>query len=79
MPGAARRKIGFALADGLRDGGRQSLSLTLSATPWHLSYNNEEQRTFSSVGFVFVGSQLCSWRLESVVFGQGREIRQPLV
>ena len=50
MPGAANRKTGFALADGLRDGGRQSPSLTLSATPWHLSYNNDEQRKSSSVG-----------------------------
>lgn len=41
-PGAARRRIGFALADGLRKEGRRSLSLTLSATPWHLSYNNDE-------------------------------------
>jgi len=79
MPGAARRKIGFALADGFHDGGRQSLSLALSATPWHLSYNNEERGKSSSVGFVFVGRQLCSWRLESVVFRQGREIRQLLV
>jgi hypothetical protein len=69
MLGAARRKIGFALADGLRDGGRISLLLTLSATPWHLFYNNEEQRKSSSVGVVFVGRQLCSWRLESVVVG----------
>jgi len=32
MPGVARRKIGLALADGLHDGGRRSLSLTLSST-----------------------------------------------
>jgi len=69
MPGVARRKIGFALADGLRDGGRRSLSLTLSGTPWLLSYSNDEQRKSSSVGVVFFGSQLCNWRLESVVFG----------
>jgi len=68
-PRVVRRKIGFALADGLRVGGRRSLSLTLSATPWLLSYNNDEQRKSSSVGFVFFGSQLCSWRLESVVSG----------